>query len=187
MVTAAADRLPQIDSMWPANGYNTPTLTPELIASGSDPDGTVAFYVFAVYDSDRHLDRRLGWRTANDWVVPAGTLAWDKTYYWSVLAIDGNRYASPDPQIFALQTPVPQPLLYEGLAQDGSGPDGTQGNGGPVFDPQNGNFTTQATDASEDVTGPAAVDAADLQQPGAARDGGVRDGLVVGAGHEDQR
>ena len=63
--------------------------------------------------------------------------------------------ASPDAQAFALQTPVPQPLLYEGMAQDGSGPGGSQNGGGPVFDPQNGNFTTQATDASVPVTGPA--------------------------------
>ena len=92
---------------------------------------------------------------ANDWVVPSGTLAWDKTYYWTAQAIDSNGTGSPDPQMFALQTPVPQPLLYEGLAQDGSGPGGPQTGSGPVFDPQNGNFTTQATDASVNVTGPA--------------------------------
>jgi RHS repeat-associated protein len=155
MVTAAANGLPQIDSMWPANGYNTPTLTPELIASGSDSSGTVEFYQFAVFDSTGTWIAGSPWVTTNDWVVPSGTLAWDKTYYWAAQAIDSNGNGGPDSPWFALQTPVPQPLLYEGLSQDGSGPDGSQGGSGPVFDPQNGNFTTEATDASESVTGPA--------------------------------
>jgi len=36
MVTAAANGTPQVDSQWPANGYDAPTLTPELIGSGGD-------------------------------------------------------------------------------------------------------------------------------------------------------
>jgi RHS repeat-associated protein len=154
MVTSAANGLPQIDSMWPANGYNTPTLTPELIASGSESSGSVKWYQFAVFDSTGTWIAGSPWVTTNDWVVPSGTLAWDKTYYWAAQAIDSNGNSGPDSPRFALQTPVPQPLLYQGLSQDGSGPDGSQNGSGPVFDPQNGNFTTQATDASEDVTGP---------------------------------
>ena len=53
---------------------------------------------------------------------------------------------APDPQVFYLATPVPQPLIYSGLAQN---------NNGPGFDPQNENFTTAATDVSVPVTGPA--------------------------------
>ena len=45
-------------------------------------------------------------------MVPSGTLAWDQTYYWTVQAFDSSGNGSPDPQIFALQTPVPQPLVY---------------------------------------------------------------------------
>ena len=68
---------------------------------------------------------------------------------------DGTVY-SQDVQDFALQTPVPQPLVYSGLAQDGGGPGSDpQNSSGPGFDSQNGNFTTQATDVSVDVTGPA--------------------------------
>ena len=111
-------------------------------------------YDFRVYEPDGDKLADSGWLGTNHWVVPSGTLAWDKTYYWSVQDTDGTVY-SQDVQAFALQTPVPQPLLYEGMAQDGSGPGGSQNGGGAVFDPQNGNFTTQATDASVEVTGPA--------------------------------
>jgi hypothetical protein len=132
--------------MWPPNGYNSPTLTPELIASGSDSNGSVGWYQFAIFDSTGTWIASSPWVTTNDWVVPSGTLAWDKTYYWASEAIDSNGNGGPDSPWFALQTPVPQPLLYEGLAQDGSGPGGSETGSGPVFDPQNENFTTQATD-----------------------------------------
>ena len=111
-------------------------------------------YDFRVYEPDGDQLADSGWLWTNHWVIPSGTLAWDKTYYWSVQDTDGAVY-SQNVQAFALQTPVPQPLLYEGMAQDGSGPGGSQSGGGAVFDPQNGNFTTQATDASVAVTGPA--------------------------------
>ena len=146
--------VPQVNDQWPSNGYNVPTLTPELIASGSDSDGDTLGYDFTVYDASGNTLADSGWISSNDWDVPSGDLVWDQTYYWTVVAGDGTS-SSPDPQVFALQTPVPQPLLYEGLSQDGSGPDGSQNGSGPVFDPQNGNFTTAATDVSVPVTGPA--------------------------------
>ena len=146
--------VPQVDDQWPSNGYNVASLTPELIASGSDSDGDTLSYDFTVYDASGDTLADSGWVSSNDWDVPSGKLVWDQTYYWTVIAGDGTS-ASPDPQVFALQTPVPQPLLYEGLSQDGSGPDGSQDGSGAVFDPQNGNFTTAATDVSVPVTGPA--------------------------------
>jgi RHS repeat-associated protein len=154
VVTAATDTPPQIDDQWPANGYNSPSLTPELIASGSDPDGDPVGYDFTVYKADGTVIADSDWQWPNDVVIPAGTLAWGQTYYWSVLAGDGT-LASSGPQIFALRTPVPQPLVYSGMAQDGSGPGGdSQVASGPGFDQQNGNFTTDATDVAVPVVGP---------------------------------
>ena len=51
MVTAAGNGTPQINNQWPTNGYNTPTLTPELIASASDSDGDTLDFDFTVYST----------------------------------------------------------------------------------------------------------------------------------------
>ncbi|MGH3279312.1 MAG: DUF6531 domain-containing protein, partial [Trebonia sp.] len=155
MVTAATAGTPQIDEQWPSNGYDSPTLTPELIASGSDSYGSALEYQFSIYDSTGTWLAASKWIPANDWVVSAGTLAWGQTYYWTAQDFDSNGNGSPDPQLFALYTPVPQPLVYSGMAQDGVGPGDSQSSNGPGYDPQNGNFTTSATDVSVPVTGPA--------------------------------
>lgn len=152
---ATASGTPQVDSQWPANGYNSPTLTPELIGSGSDTYGSPLVYQFSVYDSTGSWITGSKWLPSNDWTVPSGTLAWNQTYYWTVQDFDSSGTGSLNPQIFALQTPVPQPLVYSGLAQDGAAPGNAADSNGPGYDTQNGNFTTQATDASVEVTGPA--------------------------------
>jgi len=152
MVTAAAESGPQVSNQWPSSGYNSPTLTPELIASGFDPDGEGVSFDFRVFKSDGTKLADSGWIWTDDYVVPSGTLAWGQTYYWSVQVTDGDVYS--DPPLFALQTQVPQALVYSGLAQDGGAPGNAPVSDGPGYDPQNGNFTTQATDVSVDVTGP---------------------------------
>ena len=174
-VTAAATAPPQVNAQWPPDGYNAPSLTPELLATGQTFDGSQPEYQFSIYDSTGEWLTATKWQTADDWVVPAGTLAWAQTYYWTVQVFDGSGTGSPDPQAFALSTPVPQPLVSSGLAQDGAAPgDAAVGTGpddaadpdpsggadpavaqGPGYDAQNGNFTNQATDADVDVAGPA--------------------------------
>jgi RHS repeat-associated protein len=175
-VTAATTAPPQVDSQWPSDGYNSPSLTPELIATGQTFNGSTPNYQFTLYDSTGTWLTATPWQTADDWVVPAGTLSWAQTYYWTVRVFDSTDTGSVDPQAFALSTPVPQPLVSSGLAQDGTapgdaaagtGPDdaadsnpaGTAGapsdDAGPGYDAQNGNFTIQATDAGVAVTGPA--------------------------------
>ena len=159
-VTADATAPPQVNAQWPPDGYNAPSLTPELIATGQTFDGSQPYYQFTVYDSTGMWLAATPWQPANDWVVPAGTLAWAQTYYWTVQVFDSSDTGSLDPQYFALSTPVPQPLVSVGLAQGDVSQDGAaQGDAtagtGPGFDAQNGNFTNQATDASVDVVGPA--------------------------------
>jgi len=172
-VTAATVAPPQVNGQWPPDGYNAPSLTPELIATGQTFDGSQPYYQFTVYNSTGTWLAATHWQTADDWVVPAGTLAWAQTYYWTVQVFDSSNTGSLDPQSFALSTPVPQPLVSSGLAQDGAasgdvaagaGPGDAaggdpattnpSGDTGPGYDAQNGNFTTQATDASVDVVGP---------------------------------
>lgn len=149
-----------MNDQWPTNGYNSPTLTPELIASASDSDGGALRYEFVVYDS---TGKTLADQTVStsDWTVPAGTLAWGQTYYWTVLVSESGTVSQG--QVFALSAPVPQPLIYSGLAQNSNG---------PGYDPQNGNFTNQATDANVAVVGPAlsvqrSYNSADPRQSGA--------------------
>ena len=52
MVTAATATAPQVNDQWPANGYNSPTLTPELIAAATSSDGGTLSYAFYVYDTN---------------------------------------------------------------------------------------------------------------------------------------
>ncbi|HEX5495264.1 MAG TPA: LamG-like jellyroll fold domain-containing protein [Mycobacteriales bacterium] len=131
VVSAAVDAPPQVDDQWPTNGYHSPTLTPELIASGSDPDGDPVGFNFTVLNADGTTAAASDWIGTNNWVVPAGALAWNRTYYWTVLAGDGV-LASSDPPIFVLKTPVPQPPVDSNFDQDGTGPgSSSQPSGGP--------------------------------------------------------
>ncbi|WP_204015423.1 LamG-like jellyroll fold domain-containing protein, partial [Virgisporangium aurantiacum] len=86
-----------------------------------------------------------GWITARQWVVPAGKLVWGKRYSWTVGAKDGSGAVSTSQTLNALATPVPQPPITSELSQ----------NDGKGFEPQVGNYTTSATDASVPTVGPA--------------------------------
>ena len=161
MVTAATATAPQVNDQWPANGYNSPTLTPELIAAATSSDGGTLSYAFYVYDTNGNTVVSATGVTTPDWYVPSGKLAWSQTYYWTAVVSEGG--LSSQAQSFALSTPVPQPLIYSGLAQNTTG---------PGYDQQNGNYTTQATDASVTVTGPSlsiqrSYNSADPRQSGA--------------------
>ncbi len=137
---------PQIDSQYPPDNYNSPTLTPELIASGHDPDSWPSSirYNFTVYSASGSVVTSSGNIGSSDWVVPAGKLSWSQNYYWTVQAYDGYDYSS---QVTAnnFSTVVPQPLITSGLAQN---------SGGHGFDPSIGNYTTSATDANVQTAGP---------------------------------
>ncbi|HUN33682.1 MAG TPA: LamG-like jellyroll fold domain-containing protein [Trebonia sp.] len=161
MTAATTETPPQINSQYPSNNYNEPTLTPELMATGQDNNGNTDApeFEFQVYNSsgtklaDSGLVAAAGQispsgttnpTVSGDWVVPSGDLAWGQTYYWVVQDYDGTDYsAAPSPTYFS--TPVPQPLITSGLSQ----------NDDPGFSTTNGNYTTSATDASVSVVGPA--------------------------------
>ena len=48
-VTSTTETLPQISSQYPPDNYNSPTLTPELLASGQDSNGASLQYKFTIY------------------------------------------------------------------------------------------------------------------------------------------
>jgi len=148
--TTASDIAPQISSQFPPDNYNSPTLTPELIASGTDPDqwpDASLQYVFTVYNASTSapVASTPSPVSSGDWTVPAGALAWGQTYYWTVQAYDGADY-SPDPQWNYFTTAVPQPLVTSQLSQNPAG---------AGFGTESGNWTTSATDAQVPTVGPA--------------------------------
>ncbi len=144
-ITAAVP--PQVDGQYPPAGYATPTLTPELLVAAHDPDATpgALTYNFLVFNSSGTKIADSGWITSRAWVVPAGTLVWGQSYSWTAGAKDGAALVSTSQRLNGLATPVPQPLITSGLAQ----------NDGRGFEPSVGNYTTTATDATVTSVGPA--------------------------------
>lgn len=148
-LTYTTDIAPQVTSQYPANNDNAPTLTPELMASGSDADQyplASPEYQFTLYNAagTTKIDQS-ALLSSGDWTVPAGDLAWGQTYTWSVQAYDGDLY-SPNPQLYSFTTTVPQPLVTSQLSQNPAG---------PGYNPQTGNWTSTATDADVATAGPA--------------------------------
>jgi Domain of unknown function (DUF6531) len=148
-LTYGPDVAPQIDSQFPPDNTNVTTLTPELLATGADPDSwpdPSLEYDFIVDNSAGAQVATSGNIASNDWTVPASAgLTWGQTYSWTVQAYDGEDY-SPDPQSDYFTTTVPQPLVTSQLSLNPAG---------PGFNPQSGNWTTSATDAQVPTVGPA--------------------------------
>jgi RHS repeat-associated protein len=152
-VTYTANQAPGVDSQYPPDNFDTPSLTPELMAHGVDLDnwpGSPLFYDFKVYRLDGTTLTTIaesGWVNVGDWVVPAGILSWGKLFLWSVQVRDGGPLLSdPNPTVRALRTPVPQPPVTSRLSQK---------SGSHGLDPRTGNYTTSETDADVSTAGPA--------------------------------
>ncbi|WP_163505155.1 LamG-like jellyroll fold domain-containing protein [Fodinicola acaciae] len=137
---------PQVFSWSPPTGSSVTTLTPALAATGevSPALGVNPKFRFQVFNSNSTLIADSNVLTTNRWAVPAGKLAWGQTYYWQAQTFDGTRYSAPGIwQTFTVQ--VPQPLVTSALAQN---------QGGRGYSPNNGNYTTSATDAQVTSVGP---------------------------------
>ncbi len=141
---------PRLTAAAPGSGAVFQTLTPTLWAKGSDPDHHPAdalLYTFEVCEVDGANTRkncRKESRTASqNWTVPAGWLAWNKTYAWYAYVWDGSGTSlRPNPSLFSIQ--VPQPAVTGHLG----------GENGHDFGPRTGNYATSATDASLATAGP---------------------------------
>ncbi|MGK4586129.1 LamG-like jellyroll fold domain-containing protein [Kitasatospora sp. HPMI-4] len=140
---------PQIDSVEPLGNTVVGTLSPQLYATGHDPDnypGTGLQYQFQIKDGTTVLADS-GWVANQSWSVPTGVLAWNKAYTWTVRLFDGLA-SSPWANDIPLRTAVQQPLVTSRLG--GAVGNGTTRN----FDAQVGNYTTEATDAMVRAIGP---------------------------------
>ncbi|MER5464198.1 polymorphic toxin-type HINT domain-containing protein [Streptomyces sp. NPDC002668] len=143
------DIAPVVNEQFPPNGYQAQTLTPQLWASGVDidaPAGSSLQYKYEICEADKDGKptgcTTSAYQTASAYPVPAGRLKWGKTYLWRGFVKDASNEV-PTAQI-AMVAAVPQPEITSRLSEAQ----------GKEFDPNVGNFTSAAIDASITGVGP---------------------------------
>ncbi|WHM37543.1 LamG-like jellyroll fold domain-containing protein [Streptomyces sp. BPTC-684] len=148
-LTYTANVAPQVNAQYPPENYQANTLQPELTTYATDADKgpnplTYAFDVFDADSSDQNQAALAssGTLSKGAWLVPAGKLKWSKNYLWITTVSDGVNSSSYSSRF---TTAVPQPPVTSGLSQNTNGHE---------FDPSDGNYTTDDTDADVEVTGP---------------------------------
>lgn len=147
-LTYTPNSAPQINAQYPPANFQSNSLQPELVAVASDADKgpNPLSYTFEVYDGDATgtpaLIATSGAVTKGSWKVPAGKLKWSKNYDWYVEASDGTSAVVEGSRF---TTAVPQPPVTSGLSMNTDGHE---------FDPSDGNYTTEDTDADVSVIGP---------------------------------
>ncbi|MGW0575453.1 LamG-like jellyroll fold domain-containing protein [Streptomyces sp. NPDC002920] len=147
-VTYTGNTAPQLYEQFPADNAVVGTTTPELTAwagGANSTSGSANKYLFQVFDAAGTKVADSGLVSTGDWTVPAGKLAWGKSYSWTVQAYDATTalYSPADPYQISIQ--VPQTVITSGLSQNSSD---------HGFDASIGNYTTSDTDASISVAGP---------------------------------
>ncbi|HUQ59975.1 RHS repeat-associated core domain-containing protein [Lentzea sp.] len=145
---------PVLQELFPPNGYQAPTLTPQLWARALDidaPPSSNLQFKFEICERDTAGKpvscTNSGYGTKTAWTVPAGTLSWSKTYMWRAFVKDATTEVPS--QYSVLLANVPQPEI---TARVSSSPGGLQERD---FDPQTGNYSTSAVDAAVSTAGPA--------------------------------
>ena len=149
LVLQVFDIPPVVQELYPPNGYQAQTLTPQLWARALDidaPPGSSLQFKFQVClrdDSGNPVNcTDSGYQAKQAWTVPAGTLSWTKAYMWRAYVKDANNEVnSPYSTIL---TSVPQPDITSHLAGDQK----------QAFDPVVGNYSTAAVDATIVTVGP---------------------------------
>ncbi|WP_029553362.1 DNRLRE domain-containing protein, partial [Streptomyces somaliensis] len=143
------DIAPVVKEQFPPNGYQAQTLTPQLWAAGTDidaPPGSTLQYKFEICESDKDGKptgcTTSAYQTSSAYPVPSGRLKWGRTYLWRGFVKDATNEV-PTAQV-ALIAAVPQPEITSRLSE-------AQGR---EFDPNVGNFTSSAVDASLAGVGP---------------------------------
>ncbi|HYN93017.1 MAG TPA: polymorphic toxin-type HINT domain-containing protein [Pilimelia sp.] len=153
IVLEVFDIPPVLRELHPPNGYQPPTLTPQLWATAVDPDApprSTLQYKFEVCDRTAAgaptACTNSGFHPATAWSVPAGRLSWSTAYMWRVVTKDASTEV-PSPYSVML-TAVPQPDITSRIA---GAPQGARDR---EFDPNTGNVSTAAVDAAVPTAGP---------------------------------
>ncbi|MFI9387453.1 RHS repeat-associated core domain-containing protein [Kutzneria sp. NPDC052558] len=153
LVLQVFDIPPVVQELYPPNGFQAPTLTPQLWARALDIDAPPSsslqfkFEVCLRDDAGKPTNcTQSAYSTKQAYTVPTATLSWTKAYLWRAYVKDAsNEVISPYATIL---TSVPQPDITSRLA---GAPYGEQRQD---FDPNVGNYSTAAVDASVATVGP---------------------------------
>jgi hypothetical protein len=137
---------PVVTGVYPPTGYISPTDTPELSTTAQSTTNSAITYQFQLTCDPLPGSGcpvgsvTSGTLTTPYWTTP--TLAWNQPYTWTVTATTNGASTTIGP--ISITPEVPQPAMTSGLG----------GSSGQAFDPQSGNFTTNATDAPPRSPGP---------------------------------
>ncbi|GAB1510927.1 RHS repeat-associated core domain-containing protein [Actinophytocola sp. KF-1] len=153
IVLEITDLPPVVQELYPPNGYQAPTLNPLLWGRGIDvdaPPGTALTYKFEVCDRDASGNpvscTNSGYLAGQSWAPPNGRMVWGKGYLWRVFVKDATtEVASPYSTVFA---EVPQPEITARIAGAAQAAQERE------YDPQTGNLSTVAVDATVTTVGP---------------------------------
>ncbi|MER7249757.1 LamG-like jellyroll fold domain-containing protein [Kribbella sp. NPDC000426] len=141
-------------NVWPLNGAQANTLTPQVWAAGIDPDAPpstlqYSFRVCEVVDDNPLVGCFFSgaYSSSKTWVVPAGKLSWNREYQWQIYVQDNDgQHTIGEP--ITMFTDVSQPAITGHIANnDGQSQD-------KPYDPAVGNYTASALDIVVPVAGP---------------------------------
>ncbi|MEW2134469.1 LamG-like jellyroll fold domain-containing protein, partial [Streptomyces sp. NPDC005435] len=147
-VTYTGNTAPQLYEQFPADNAVVNTTTPTFTAwagGANSTSGSGNQYLFQVYDPNGTKVADSGLVSTGSWTVPAGKLAWGKSYSWTVKAYDPTTKLYSPATPYELSVQVPQAVITSGLSQNSSD---------HGFDASIGNYTTSDTDASVSTVGP---------------------------------
>ncbi|TVT48593.1 DNRLRE domain-containing protein, partial [Amycolatopsis rhizosphaerae] len=153
LVLQVFDIPPVVQELYPPNGYQAPTLTPQLWARALDidaPPSSSLQFKFEICQRDDAGNptgcTNSGYGTKTAWTVPSGTLSWSRAYLWRTYVKDATtEVVSPYSALLAW---VPQPDVTSRLAG------APYGERQQEFDPLVGNYSTVAVDAVVATAGP---------------------------------
>jgi RHS repeat-associated protein len=144
---------PTVGELFPPNGYQSPTLTPQLWAQAVDldaPPSQTLQYKFEYCSVDTAGAptgcTQTAYQAKQSFTIPAAKLKWSTTYLWRAFVKDNTDEVASG--YAALVTAVPQPVITSRVAN------APYGNTDREFNPDIGNYTTAAVDATVATAGP---------------------------------
>ncbi|HEX8347167.1 MAG TPA: RHS repeat-associated core domain-containing protein [Actinoplanes sp.] len=144
---------PVVGNLYPPNGYQSPTLAPQLWAQATDLDAPPKTSLQFKFEYCRTDDKGAPvgctvtpYQSKQAFTVPTGAFAWSKTYVWRAFVKDNATEVTTP--YSTLTTTVPQPEITSRIANAAYGSQERD------FDPNVGNYSTGAVDASVNTVGP---------------------------------